>query len=124
MSGPRDIQLNETVNFFVFRVVVGRSFVIKKSTLQDPKYRHNPRSALHPDYDSIYIQDDQDESDYVSHTYRIFDKEKVKLIYKVQAKIKIPNSTESLTPLCEQCKANLGLGREEAASLGHVGSHG
>lgn len=101
MSGPRDIQLNETVNFFVFRVVVGRAFVIKKSTLQDQKYRHNPRSALHPDYDSIYIQDDQDESDYVSHTYRIFDKEKVKLIYKVQAKIKIPNSTESLTPLCE-----------------------
>ena len=91
------------INFYVFRVVVGRAFVMKRSTLDLDNRLNNPRSALHPDYDSIYIQDDQDKSsnDYVSHTYRIFDKDKVRLIYKVSAKIRIPNTIESLTPVCE-----------------------
>ena len=116
VKNPAEIRLNEQIHFYVFRVVVGRAFVMKRSALDEKC--NNPRSALHPDYDSIYIQDDQDKSsnDYVSHTYRIFDKEKVKLIYKVTAKIKIPHSVESLTPLCEQCKANLGMGREETTN--------
>lgn len=77
---------------------------------------------MHPDYDSIYIQDDSPENsnDYVSHTYRIFDKENVRLLYKVNAKIKIPNSVELGVPLCEQCKANLGMGREETAGHGQI----
>lgn len=117
VKNPSDIRLNEIINFYVFRVVVGRAYVMKRSALEDKS--HNPRSALHPDYDSIYIQDDQDKSsnDYVSHTYRIFDKEKVRLIYKVTAKIKVPTSLESHAPVCEQCKANLGIGREETAHL-------
>lgn len=114
------IKLNENCIFYVFRVVVGRAFVRKRSILDGNKYRQNPRSALHSDYDSIYIQEDDPSEggskDYVSHTYRIFDKEKVRLIYKVQAKIKIPNSVESLTPICEQCKTNLGMGREETTN--------
>ena len=52
-------------------------------------------------------------NDYIKHTYRIFNKERVRIIYKVTAKIKITNSIESLAPVCEQCKANLGIGREE-----------
>ena len=121
-----EIKLKESIVFFVFRVIVGRSFVMKRSALE--KYQNNPRSAIPPDYDSIYIQEDMDEAskkDYVSHTYRIFDKEKVRLVYKVQAKITIINSNESQTPMCEQCKANLGMGREEnpAYSNNQLGSN-
>lgn len=58
---------------------------MKRSTLGKDPYRNNPRSALHPEYDSIYVQDDSEynQNDYVSHQYRIFDKEKVRLVYKV-----------------------------------------
>ena len=53
VKNPADIRLNEIINFYVFRVVVGRAYVMKRSALEDKS--HNPRSALHPDYDSIYI---------------------------------------------------------------------
>lgn len=56
VKNPAEIRLNEQIHFYVFRVVVGRAFVMKRSALDDKG--HNPRSALHPDYDSIYIQDD------------------------------------------------------------------
>ena len=53
IKSPSEIRLNEVINFFVFKVRVGRAFVMKKSALDDKS--NNPRSALHPDYDSIYI---------------------------------------------------------------------
>ena len=56
VKNPADIKLNESIFFYVFKVKVGRAFVMKKSALDDKS--NNPRSALHPDYDSIYIQDD------------------------------------------------------------------
>ena len=124
VKNPADIKLNESIFFYVFKVKVGRAFVMKKSALDEKS--NNPRSALHPDYDSIYIQDDQDKSanDYVSHTYRLFNKEDVKLIYKVTVKIKIPSTIESLTPVCEQCKANLGIGREETTAANMASRQG
>ena len=103
VKSPSEIKLNETTIFYVFRVVVGRAIVIRSSTLMSEEYLSNPRSALHPEYDSIYIQDDSaaGQNDYVSHKYRVFDKEKVRLVYKVTAKIRITNSVESHVPLCE-----------------------
>ena len=95
---------------------------MKKSNLNMiDQESNNPKSALHPDYDSIYIQDDQNPNDQITHTYRVFDKEKVRLIYKVTAKIRIPNSIESNVPICEQCKANQGMGREETTIAGGYG---
>ena len=94
---------------------------MRRSTLLSEEYRNNPRSALHPEYDSIYIQEDAaaaSQNDYVCHKYRIFDKEKIRLIYKVTAKVRITNSVDSNVPICEQCKANLGIGRDESAMYG------
>ena len=100
--------------------MTGRSLVMKRSVLNSEEYRNNPRSALHPEYDSIYIQEDgsANQSDYVSHKYRIFDKEKVRLMYKVTARVRISNTVDSHVPICEQCKANLGIGRDEAEGYG------
>lgn len=88
VKNPAEIKLNETIVFYVFKVIVGKAFVMKKSAIGN-SYSQNPRAALHPDYDSIYIQDDSNEgaADYVSHTYRVFSKESVRLLYKVKAKI-------------------------------------
>ena len=85
VENPSEIKLNELTTFYVFRVLVGRALVMKRSILHSDEYRLNPRSALHPEYDSIYIQEDGKEAqnDYVSHKYRVFDKEKVRLVYKV-----------------------------------------
>ena len=37
----------------------------------------------------------------------------MRLVYKVQAKVQIKKSAEPQVPLCEQCKANLGMGRDD-----------
>ena len=44
----------------------------------------------HPDYSSVYVWDDGREgtSEHLTHTYRVFAKENVRLIYKVTVTIK------------------------------------
>ena len=64
VKDPAQIRLNETIVFYVFKVAVGRALVMKKSNLNMIDLEsNNPKSALHPDYDSIYIQDDQNPND-------------------------------------------------------------
>ena len=55
VQNPLEIRLNEPTTFYLFRVEVGWSLVMRRSTLLSEEYRNNPRSALHPEYDSIYI---------------------------------------------------------------------
>ena len=57
VKNPSDIQLDEDLSFYVFRCVVGRSFVMKRSQLEAQK----PRSVPYSDYDSIYVHEDQGE---------------------------------------------------------------
>jgi len=54
VKNPAEIKLNDTITFYLFKVVVGRAFVIKKSQLAGSSWS-NPRAWLHPDYDSIYV---------------------------------------------------------------------
>ena len=53
---PKDIKLKESQTFFVYRVAVGRALVMKRSVLDaNEAQNNNARTALHPEYDSIYI---------------------------------------------------------------------
>ena len=104
---PDQIKLDQEITFFVFKVVLGRSYVMKKSVLERElaELQQNPKNILPKGYESIYIQGDESQGDdLVKHTYRIFDKEKVRLLYRVKAQIKIDQTNDINAPQCDWCK--------------------
>ena len=90
---PSDIKFNEKIHFFVFRVVVGRAMVLTKKELAEKEDSESDLKNILKGtiYNSIYIAENPDDmnrkNDYISHGYRIFDKERCRLIYQVSCKI-------------------------------------
>ena len=116
---PKDINVDTEYTFFVFKVVIGRAYFMRRHTLDEETDKSpNPKSVLRKGYDSIYVHEDvadeDQEKDLVTHKYRIFDKEKVRLLYKVRASIKIDQRGEMGAIYCDICKhqyqSNLNMG--------------
>ena len=97
IKDPKDIKFNETQTFYLFRVVVGRSFVVKEDQVKNEWDEINAlKEKMGSKFHSIYINDEGQQSelmakhtDYVSHQFRVFDKERCRLMYKVQCKVKL-----------------------------------
>lgn len=111
------LKFNEPLVFYVFRVVVGRAYVMTARELQeDPENSGmNIKDKLAGGkYHSIYISEEQKQSenggstDYVSHLYRIFDKSHCRLMYKVSCRVRIMPTVKNNNLLeeiqCEHCK--------------------
>lgn len=112
VKNPSDIRLNQTLTFFFFKVVVGRAYVLKESDLK--KQEEEGSFVLPNNYDSLYIQESN--SDYMRHCYRVFDKEKVRLLYKVTTSIKIKSSGIRSNPICRICDEPFNEGVGQTAS--------
>ena len=105
--------MDTTTTFFIFKVVIGRSYVRDRSNM-DPQNRDN---AMYPPegYDSVYIVDDSipanrqrqdDIQSKISHTYAIFSNEKVRLLYQVRVKIVLSQQPKHI--FCTICLHNQG----------------
>ena len=97
MDSENQIPVDTLTTFFIFKVVIGRSYVRTRSKMDST----NKGDRMYPPegYDSVYIIDDtvsddlfknakhKDIKDKISHTYAIFSNEKVRLLYQVRVKI-------------------------------------
>ena len=110
------IPLNTLTTYFIFKVVIGRAYVRRRSKM-DPLNRGD-RMQPPDDYDSVYVHEDDDTladmslSDVmdqekevhrskITHTYAIFSNEKIRLLYEVRFKIVIPKAPKVI--YCDIC---------------------
>lgn len=110
----QNIKFNEPLVFYVFRVIVGRAYVMTaKEVKKDLQDGMNIKDRLAGGkYHSIYVTEEPkgevSKTDYVAHSYKVFDKERCRLMYKVSCRVKImptvknSNSVHDLE--CERCK--------------------
>ena len=90
LRNSSEIKFGETVDsvFYVFRVVVGRSCVMKSTDTDVINKNDLKEKLIGTIYDSIYIDEGKDSSnDFVSHLYYVFDPPQCRLLYKVTCKV-------------------------------------
>ena len=88
----KNLELNKQLTFYMFKVVIGRALVMQEHDfIQQIENTKNPREIMdkEPNYESIYLKEGDNRQDVMSSKYIVFDKEKVRLMYKVQTTIKI-----------------------------------
>ena len=116
-----EIPLDSITTYFIFKVVIGRAYVRRRSRL-DP-LNHGDRMQPPDGYDSVYIHEDSDDGDTfadlsladllapeheknvfrsrIAHTYAIFSNEKIRLLYQVRFKVVIPKHPKII--YCDIC---------------------
>ena len=83
-----EIQTDMLLTFYLFKVTIGRAYV---KPVPANKERRDKLAAepVPEDYDSVYLQEEQQTAGLFCQTYAIHNCEKIRLLYKVTTKIKV-----------------------------------
>ena len=100
IESSSDLQTDTMLTFFLFKVTIGRAYVRPvPSSLKDKEKREKIAAEPVPeDYDSVYLQEEQQTAGLFCQTYAIHNCEKIRLLYKVTTKIVVnPPNKNSMT---------------------------
>ena len=93
------------LTFYLFKVTIGRAYV--RPVPKDKEKREKLAAEPVPeDYDSVYLQEEQQAAGLFCQTYAIHNCEKIRLLYKVTTKIVVnPLNQNAMTEIkdCVVC---------------------